>query len=91
MLLAYEYGGHSDFSAFHSVITILIPQCERVNVITKKCKLYFMKTDMPSPKTTYYFKFYWVSLINGFNFKLVLLNFHHMLLIHIWTRNKYWP
>jgi len=31
---------------------------------------------MPSPKTTYYFKFYLVSLIIGFNFKLLLLNFH---------------
>jgi len=35
-----------------------------------------MKTDMPSPKTTYYFKCYLSYLIIGSNFKLLLLNFH---------------
>jgi hypothetical protein len=31
---------------------------------------------MPSPKTTYYFKFYLIYLIIGVNFKLLLLNSH---------------
>lgn len=36
MLLPFEYSGHSAFTAFHSVITLLNPQCKRDNVITIK-------------------------------------------------------
>lgn len=37
--------------------------------------LCFMKTDMSSPKTTYYFKCYLIYFINANNFKLLLINF----------------
>jgi hypothetical protein len=35
-----------------------------------------MKTHMPSPKTTYYFKCYLIYIVTGNNFKLLLLNLH---------------
>jgi hypothetical protein len=73
MLLPDEYSGHSAFSAFHSVNTILIPQCERVKVITIKMYTTFQEDRHA---LTHYFKLHLIYLITGNNFKLLLLNFH---------------